>query len=573
MAIVIRAFIDKITNDEINFKKLLFEPNDFNPKNNYDYNLLKSIIIKRLQEKPKSSKYKLFKLLNLTEEDIIKKKILQPTKYNIYGCPLSTDIDIAFIVSSPQDILEYRSSLAILDVDDILIEIKKNYCENAKFDINLITLDSQNNLSMAYKGSKETQNIIFNTYQYHKQEYACFFDKQIDIDLNDKIRGLTVFVLDYLEDIIGKKEYSNKREIKKRIYNDPIDRIKFVNEILNLISNSNSNSISNSNSNSNSIEDFLNIDKSIIKSITMKLIQIILLSNDKYAYTKKDMIDLILENIIIDRVNIRDVLWNLLTRDKLGNVNSCENKILVFNHLVKLYIDIYDELINLYQWSEININFNIDYVKNPTEISDDIIREFIKSPIIPTQKFLEIGKEILDGNINEHFILKCYGLEFLPLSIHKYIIYEPQRSKNWEIFHQKFNEGKLKITGDKFSMMRGAIGEIFITQYCDFNKICGENVRKSMIGFITDEDNNACAPDLLLINDLEEIIPVEIKCLPMNVCFDINNRAFYREFKLAKKQIKYCSKIINNIYLKKVKKSIIIFVYIHDVIRTFYLII
>jgi len=59
---------------------------------------------------------------------------------------------------------------------------------------------------------------------------------------------------------------------------------------------------------------------------------------------------------------------------------------------------------------------------------------------------------------------------------------------------------------------------------------------------------------LLLINDLEEIIPVEIKCLPMDVNFDINNRDFYREFKLAKKQIKYCSEIINNIYSVKVKK-------------------
>jgi len=211
MTIIIRAFIDKIKNDEIDFKKLLFEPNDFNPKNNSDYNLLKSIIIKRLQERPKSSKYKLFRLLNLTDEDIIKKKILQPTKYNIFGCPLSTDIDIAFIVNSPQDILEYRSGLAILDVDDIFNFIKKNYPENPDFDINLITIDSQNNLSMAYKGSKETQNIIFDTYQYHKQEYPCFFNKQIYIDLNDKIRGLSVFVLDYLEDIIGKKEYSNKK--------------------------------------------------------------------------------------------------------------------------------------------------------------------------------------------------------------------------------------------------------------------------------------------------------------------------------------------------------------------------
>ena len=92
-----------------------------------------------------------------------------------------------------------------------------------------------------------------------------------------------------------------------------------------------------------------------------------------------------------------------------------------------------------------------------------------------------------------------------------------------------------------------------------------------MIGFIK-EGNNLCAPDLLLINDKKEIIPVEIKCLPMDVCFDMNNRAFHREFKLAKKQINYISQIINNIYEKKVKNCIIIFVYFGS-LETYYCII
>ena len=266
-------------------------------------------------------------------------------------------------------------------------------------------------------------------------------------------------------------------------------------------------------------------------------------------------------------------LWNLLIRDKYEYKSFIADKQFVLNFLVNSYIEIYKEICTSYLWTEININFNINFNSNPTKISDDIIREFIKSPLTPTQQFLEIGKKILDGNINEHFIMKCYGLEFLPEIIHKFIIYEDQRSEKWTEYHQKFNGGKIKIDGDKFSMMRGAIGEIFITTYCDFNKICGENVKKAMVGFIIDNNNNACAPDLLLINDSLEIIPVEIKCLPMNVSFDINNRAFYREFKLAKKQINYCSQIINNIYTIKVKKSIIIFAYFTDIhIKSFYLI-
>ena len=33
-------------------------------------------------------------------------------------------------------------------------------------------------------------------------------------------------------------------------------------------------------------------------------------------------------------------------------------------------------------------------------------------------------------------------------------------------------------------------------------------------------------------------------CSPMDVCFDMNNRAFHREFKLARKQINYITEII-----------------------------
>ena len=144
-----------------------------------------------MKEKPKSSVYKLFRFLNLTESDIIQKETIHLREYNIFGCPLFTDIDIAFLVDNPDIIQKYKQNQIILDYGDILDEIKKHY-PLKEFDINLVALDVHKNLSMAYKGSKETQNIIYNTYRYHRQKYPCFFDKQIDVDLNDKIRGLAV---------------------------------------------------------------------------------------------------------------------------------------------------------------------------------------------------------------------------------------------------------------------------------------------------------------------------------------------------------------------------------------------
>jgi hypothetical protein len=545
MKLIISELINKIDSDMIDIFPLLNIPNYFNPKNNVNIQLLKDIIIKRLKEKPKSSQYKLFKLLNLTESDIIQKETIKLKEYNIFGCPLSTDIDIAFLVSSPDIIERYKHNKIVLDFRGILDEIKKDYPDR-NFDINLITKDSQNNLSMAYKGSKETQNIIFNTYRYHQQKYPIFFDKQIDIDLNDKIRGLCVFVLEYLKDIIGDKEYKNQREIKKRIFNNPSERIKYVNEILNNVD--------------------ITIDKNIIKSITMKLIQIILLNDNLYAYTKKDMINLI-QNYF--NTNYETELWNLLTRD-IYHI-KCDNikKQFVFNLLVTKYITIYNEMLITYHWKEIIINFD----NNPTKLDENIIREFIKSPLKPSEKFLDLAKYIMDDDINKYFILDIFGTEFLPTELHKYIIFEPQRSLKWIELHRKFNNNKLHVQGDKYSMIRGAIGEMFITLNCDFSEICGEPVKKCSIGFIK-EGNNLCAPDLLLINDKIEIIPIEIKSLPFDVTFDMNNRAFHREFKLARKQISYISQIINNIYEKKVKKGIIIFVYFGaPKIKTYYTII
>jgi hypothetical protein len=94
MKFIISTLITKIISGEVDISPLLVIPNDFNPKTNNNIQVLKDIIIKRLKEKPKSSLYKLFRLLNITESDIIQKEIIKLKEYNIFGCPLSTDTHI-----------------------------------------------------------------------------------------------------------------------------------------------------------------------------------------------------------------------------------------------------------------------------------------------------------------------------------------------------------------------------------------------------------------------------------------------------------------------------------------------
>lgn len=54
--------------------------------------------VKYIISNKKFAPYKLLELLNLTLIDIFREDIFTPTIFNIFGCPLSTDIDIAIVV-------------------------------------------------------------------------------------------------------------------------------------------------------------------------------------------------------------------------------------------------------------------------------------------------------------------------------------------------------------------------------------------------------------------------------------------------------------------------------------------
>jgi len=533
----------KIQSGDINIDQLLKIQNDFNPIGNKNMNVLLKNIDTRLTKYPKSSFKKITYLLNLTEKDIYQKEIYKLNRFNIFGSPDSTDIDIAFIVDSHSIIEKFKFNQIELDFNGILDRLKIILKKN-KFDVNLIAIDQQNNIIMALKGSKETQNIIFMTYQYHYQEFPCFFDKMIDIDVVDKIRGLSQFVLQYLVDIIGKQSYESERLIKKKIYNDSASRLEYVNSVLKIMS--------------------IDINRDVIKAIVMKLIQIILLNDDEYAYTKKEMIEKIINYVDTKHINIIAALWNLLLRDNYIIQSSVEDKQHVFTSLVSIYLQIYDEIQIEQKWYDTELELyplnSLQKEYNPTTLSTDIFREFMKSPLKPSDRFMEICGDLLN-NIDVNFILYPFGQEFIPEEMNDHVIFIPQRSKEWKEIHAKYNYEKIKINFDKYGLLRGAIGEILIIKKFDFQHIFKEKINKCMVGFIKDDLGNICAPDLLLIKD-KEIIPVEIKCLCMPPTTDITNKNFHREYKLAKKQIAYAKLIIDNIYSIKIKSGLIIFVFI-----------
>lgn len=507
--------------------------------------------------------------------DIIKKKkiIIKLDKYNIYGCPLSTDCDIAFITTKENiDLyqiykLKSKNDLdyeIIFDFGNILNDLK--YFPSLKdkdFDINLISLDRNKNITYALYGSvADTQNIIFDTYEHHIkfQKFNKFVNKMIEVDVFDKVRGITSFVLKHIENIIGLEQNKKEKDIKKKIYvSDSNTQFNYCISILNRLK-----------------VDIC--DKSTLKSIVMKLCQIILLNDDIYAYTK--------ENIILNMVkyiNSPNELWNLLTRDKHHILSNDIDKQNTFDNLVKIYHDIFITITSASRW----INIDMDFINNPCALlPDELFNEFIKSPNHMTDKFVHLSTEIdLLNNVDKYFILNTYGKEFTPYLLERYISWIPQRSLEWKEIYMKFNnfnnsdeQTESKINHDKFGLFRGAIGELFILNNFNFELIFGNNIKKIMVGFLHDSNDfpndlscNVSAPDLLIIKD-DIIIPVEIKCLPIKPTSDITVKAFYREFKMAKKQLKYYKQIIDKVY-GNVNQGLMIFMFFdNNKITTQYLI-
>ena len=68
-----------------------------------------------------------------------------------------------------------------------------------------------------------------------------------------------------------------------------------------------------------------------------------------------------------------------------------------------------------------------------------------------------------------------------------------------------------------YNLIRGCIIELFIIHNLDFTSLLNVPVKKITVGLIVEKkgikNSHGCAPDLLLITQEQEIIPVEIKSL------------------------------------------------------------
>jgi hypothetical protein len=268
-----------------------------------------------------------------------------------------------------------------LDMSYIQEELRKlGYVVNddmSNVDICQIVVDEDSNFVVSSKGSKETQNILYYTYDEHMQKDPSIFSKPVRTELIDgwaKLNALPKFIMDYYKSfpLLNTKETHSR---KKEIYNDKILRLKFTNEFLEayIISS----------------RDQLNSE---LKSITVKLLQTILLDERPeligYSYCKIPLAEHIAKLFNLDI----ETILPLLTRGKMGSADLSANLSAInysFHIFVKKFIEISENYINLYTGFESEGNFSYQENLSSTLIGK-IIHEFYISPIEPTEKMVRL---------------------------------------------------------------------------------------------------------------------------------------------------------------------------------------
>jgi len=491
-------------------------------------------IIEQLKVYPKKTYNNILKFYPNIETDIENKcseLFSKYTSFYIYGCPNSTDIDVACIIQKqyitnaiPKPLLESEYTRMCLELESLGYDVKTR-----GIDLNLLCIEDGSSIAQL-KGGIDTTNILKTTYSLHKQFYELNFPiKFIESSEIDKIKAISKFIFDYLKDVI--LNYDELREERKKTYMNGSEEMikKSIVYIKCIITD----------------VDHCLIDKKkkwfdFMKSITMKIIQLIIFSESNiYLYTK-DELKTISKNYGFDVKGIEYLLY----RGTRGTFDELT--------IIKLF-DYYIQIVNKYYETLkcTTISYDKSIMENKTKLNDRLFSEFIKSPNVYTEEF---EKEWIINNytdVNELFPMDSTKIEKINLPQHiieNHFIQISQRSNEWMKLMKNFKCGKFgadikdTMTG-KYNLIRGSLTESIIIHLFDPIQLNLEGWKKVTTGMIVEnkeiKGSLGCSPDLLLVKD-NMIIPVEIKTL-----HDYNHNCdYYNKLELAQKQCKSVEKIL-----------------------------
>lgn len=459
--------------------------------------------------------------------------------FQVFGCEYSQDIDVAVLV---EDHLQLTKNINIKRLHDELKELE--YDISRGVDINVLYCENGKVMGST-KGTNEIQNILYLTYDLHKQKYPLFVSGLTCVNKENKISSVAKFILDNLKILIGNDEYQKERTNRRKAYAGKWNRVIYVLSMIDKIQKNN-----------------INLTLDCFKTITMKIIQLILLYRNDFSYRKYELARKFDE---IYPGHYEHVVWLLMR----GNDGSYDPKTidLLFSEFKRIASRIeMDEP----KWIKLDMDLN----HNPTYLSEDLFKEFVKSPLIPTNQFIDGFEKICPTRNINSFIISSHNGDLLPPQVKEKAICIDQRSPEWirllTFYSCGRNTGVIKYDGADwvnyyYNLIRGAIIELMVIETCDFSPLI-PNYEKITVGFLVEEvgkqGSHCIAPDLLLLtrDESQKVIPVEIKCLVGHLS---DNHNYRRDFSLAKKQLESSLKILK-IPFESNSKGIIIFVYVND---------
>jgi hypothetical protein len=434
-----------------------------------------------------------------------KQQILVLETFNVIGCP-DLGIYIACPATRQQVQLAQRNKLTF-DTTKITTLLGTD----KPIDVILVYVE-KGTVWEASRGNKEINNVIFHTYKLHKQYHECLVTMPIEIDLHDKTRSVASHILSSLT-LFTEQQMVNINKQKRRLAD--MERVTYgISLMMHLTPNINA--------------------PAELRQLVVLSLQTLLLKHKTYAYTLQEL------------------------NAQFGKIYVGKQKITFDTDFVKFLHDELMLIVKIINDEFVWHDFDLDTKTIPTgeEHLTDLIHEFYKSSITPTDQFLALfDKQVGVGikpSINKMFPNKCFGGEKLPHRVRDRVFLVDPRSPEWLTLLTKYkcgrNSGLRECPKDThfakfyYNLIRGSIVESSVVTTVDYKSLLGCDYHKVMVGlFVADkkEGSDGVAPDLLLVVD-DEIIPVEIKCI---VCDSLTSPEYRRAVHLAKLQLQSTLKI------------------------------
>ena len=293
--------------------------------------------------------------------------------------------------------------------------------------------------------------------------------------------------------------------------------------------------------------------QNFLKKLVMKIIQLILLTDDVYEYTKEGLAVLISQKY--NNKSYQEYSLYYLFRETRGQ----ENYVFV-EFLFDEYKNIYEKYKNMFNQRDHIVFLKDDLLSiGIPNLPAALFKQFLASPTILQEQFeQEYLKLYPDSSINQICeLVTCENndfIEFLKINnlFDKFYIVA-QRSDEWFALlkYHSCGTGKVAIGEtlvERYHLFRGIIGEYIIQNKIKIilNNILGSHdyqfINVGMIAESKNQDSLAVSPDGLLWSpSTNKIIFIEVKCLKNSGV----SRNYFREFSLSKLQLSRAQSILN----------------------------